>query len=248
MRINNNPRLPRERGRAQQRENAAGTLGIYLHIPFCKRRCRYCTFLSDDEAGEKERSLYVAQLRREIAGKSERYAAGRTVDTIFVGGGTPTVLPPNELDDIIEGVYSRFNVSEDPEITVEANPGTVDEGYLRALMESGVNRISFGVQSFDRGMLGYLGRIHTADEALRSYAAARAAGFDNVNIDLIFGLPDQSADIWNADLREALSLQPEHISFYGLQLEEDTPLYDDVMSGRLDAISDIEDRRMYHSA
>jgi len=224
------------------------TLGIYMHIPFCRHRCRYCTFLSDDEAGDKERSLYVSQLSREIAGKSEQYAPGKIIDTIFIGGGTPTILPITEIDDLIEAVYSRFHVSDSPEITVEANPGTVDLDYLLSLKESGVNRISFGVQSFDEEMLERLGRIHTADEAIRSFEAARDAGYDSVNIDLIFGLPDQSAASWNADLRRALSLHPDHISFYGLQLEEETPLYDDVMSGKLEALSDIEDRKMYHAA
>ncbi|MDR0596558.1 MAG: radical SAM family heme chaperone HemW, partial [Clostridiales Family XIII bacterium] len=248
MRTNNNRRLPRGQGRAKKQGSAPGALGIYLHIPFCRQRCRYCTFLSDDESGEKERSLYVSQLRREIAGKGGQYAEGRSVDTIFIGGGTPTVLPEHEIDDLIEAVYSKFHVAGEPEITVEANPGTVDRQYLAALRESGVNRVSFGVQSFDEKTLERLGRIHTAAEAAGSFMAARDAGFDNINIDLIFGLPAQSAEQWDADLREALSLRPEHISFYGLQLEEETPLYDDVMSGRLDALSDIEDRRMYHSA
>jgi oxygen-independent coproporphyrinogen-3 oxidase len=224
------------------------TLGIYLHIPFCKRRCRYCTFLSDDDTGDKERSLYVAQLRREIAGKSELYAKGRLVDTIFLGGGTPTILPPTEIDDIIEAVYSRFHVADDAEITVEANPGTVDREYLRAIRDIGANRLSFGVQSFDDCTLMRLGRVHSAREAVDSYAVAREAGYDNVNIDLIFGLPDQSAASWEGDIRTALSLRPDHLSFYDLQLEEETPLYEDVMSGRLEALTDIEDRRMYHAA
>ncbi|MDR2162924.1 MAG: radical SAM family heme chaperone HemW [Clostridiales Family XIII bacterium] len=229
-----------------KKKNSA--LGIYIHIPFCKHRCRYCTFLSDDETGDKERSLYVAQLRREIAGKSELYAAGRVVDTIFIGGGTPTILPIAEIDDIIEAVYSRFCVADDAEITIEANPGTVDREYLRGVREVGANRISFGVQSFDDGTLRRLGRIHTSREAVESYDAARAAGYGNVNIDLIFGLPDQSVGSWAGDIRTSLGLRPDHISFYDLQLEEETPLYEDVISGRLEALSDIEDRRMYHSA
>ncbi|MDR1496100.1 MAG: radical SAM family heme chaperone HemW [Clostridiales Family XIII bacterium] len=224
------------------------TLGIYIHIPFCKRRCRYCTFLSDDETGDKERSLYVTQLRREISGKSVLYAKERVVDTIFIGGGTPTILPPCEIDDIIEAVYSRFHVANDAEVTVEANPGTVDRGYLRSIRDEGVNRISFGVQSFDEGTLARLGRVHTAGEAVDSYMAAREAGYDNVNIDLIFGLPDQGAESWNQDIRTALSLRPDHLSFYDLQLEEETPLYEDVMAGRLEALTDLEDRRMYHAA
>jgi oxygen-independent coproporphyrinogen-3 oxidase len=139
-------------------------------------------------------------------------------------------------------------VSDEPEITIEANPGTVDREYLSDLRESGVNRVSFGVQSFDDEMLKCLGRIHSSADAVRSFEAARGAGYDNVNADLIFGLPDQSAALWEADLREVLSLRPEHISFYDLQLEEETPLYEDVMSGRLEALSDIEDRKMYHAA
>jgi oxygen-independent coproporphyrinogen-3 oxidase len=226
---------------------ASGKLGIYVHIPFCKQRCRYCTFLSDDDTGDKERSLYVAQLRCEISGKSEQYAGGRIVDTIFIGGGTPTILPAGEIDDIIEAIYSRFHVSEDVEITIEANPGTTDMNYMRSLRDVGVNRVSFGVQSFDDAMLLRLGRIHTASEAIIAYEAARAAGYDNVNIDLIFGLPDQSSASWERDLKNVLSLRPDHVSFYDLQLEEETPLYEDVISGRLEALSDIDDRRMYHA-
>jgi oxygen-independent coproporphyrinogen-3 oxidase len=139
-------------------------------------------------------------------------------------------------------------VTNSPEITVEANPGTVDEICLRSLSDVGVNRLSFGVQSFDDRMLERLGRVHTAREAVESIESARRAGIGNLNIDLIFGLPDQSAESWESDVQTALSLRPEHISFYDLQLEEETPLYEDVISGRLEAISDIEDRLMYHSA
>jgi oxygen-independent coproporphyrinogen-3 oxidase len=224
------------------------TLGIYIHIPFCKHRCRYCTFLSDDDTGDKERSLYVSQLRREISGKGGQYAENHVVDTVFIGGGTPTILPHEEIDDIIEAVYSRFRVADGAEITIEANPGTTDREYLRLVREIGANRISFGVQSFDDDMLQRLGRVHTAREAEESYEAAREAGYDNVNMDLIFGLPDQSAASWARDIDKAIALRPEHISFYDLQLEEETPLYEDVMAGRLEALSDIEDRRMYHAA
>jgi oxygen-independent coproporphyrinogen-3 oxidase len=145
-------------------------------------------------------------------------------------------------------VYSRFHVCEDVEITIEANPGTADRSYLQSLRDVGVNRVSFGVQSFDDAMLHRLGRIHTAREAIAAYEAARVAGYDNVNIDLIFGLPDQGPESWARDLDNVLSLRPDHVSFYDLQLEEETPLYEDVMSGRLEALSDIDDRRMYHAA
>jgi oxygen-independent coproporphyrinogen-3 oxidase len=224
------------------------SLGIYVHIPFCRSKCRYCNFLSSADADGREREQYVSQLRCEIAGKGEQYAAGRTVDTIFLGGGTPTVLPAHVIDDIIEAVYARFRVDAAAEVTVEANPGTIDRRTLSELREAGVNRLSLGVQSFDDDMLRLLGRIHSAREAAEAYAAARVAGFDNVNIDLIFGLPGQTAQAWGADIRKAIGLRPEHISFYDLLLEEGTPLQADVAEGRLEALSDIEDRKMYHAA
>jgi oxygen-independent coproporphyrinogen-3 oxidase len=227
---------------------STGKLGIYIHIPFCRSRCRYCSFLSDDSTGDTERSLYVAQLRREIAGKSALYSAHRTVDTIFIGGGTPTILPSEEIDDVIEAVFSRFRVDDDVEITIESNPGTVDRDNLAALKTAGVNRLSFGVQSFNDDTLSRLGRIHSSDDAARSFGDARAAGFENINIDLIFGMPGQEAAAWIKDVETTIALHPEHISFYDLQLEEETPLYEDVMSGRIDAISDLEDRLMYHCA
>jgi oxygen-independent coproporphyrinogen-3 oxidase len=238
---------------AGARNAAGGTsrrkkLGVYVHIPFCKRRCRYCNFLSDAETGAHERALYVSQLKCEIAGKGDAYGDKFEVDTVFIGGGTPTILSHDEIDDVIESVYSRFRVADDAEITVESNPGTVDRAYLERLKESGVNRLSIGVQSFNGEMLELLGRVHSSSEAIGAFEAARAADFDNVNIDLIFGMPGQSVGLWREDLHRAVALGPDHISFYDLQIEEETPIYEDLMSGLLEPISDISDRRMYHAA
>jgi coproporphyrinogen III oxidase-like Fe-S oxidoreductase len=209
--------------------NAA--LSLYVHIPFCQRKCPYCDF--NTYAGlNRLFEPFTAALVQEIqqAGAARSRPA---VKTIFLGGGTPTVLPAALLAQIIDACRTAFDVLPDAEITSEANPGTVDVSRFAALRSLGVNRLSMGVQSFDPAELEFLGRIHTAGEAVEAMAAARAAGFSNINLDFIYGLPDQSPATWYNTLAQASDLAPEHISLYSLTIEEGTPFGDWAAAGRL---------------
>jgi oxygen-independent coproporphyrinogen-3 oxidase len=171
-----------------------------------------------------------------------------TVDTIFVGGGTPSILSPELLCDLLDAVFARYRVREDAEITIEANPGTLTPEKLTAFRNAGFTRISMGAQSFDPGLLKMMGRIHTPEEIFESFSTARKAGFDNINLDLIFGLPGETQKQWMKDIDTAIGLTPEHISFYSLQIEEGTEIYHDIVSGKVETLPDLEDRIMYHNA
>lgn len=204
-------------------------LALYLHIPFCAARCHYCDF--NTYAGlDSYHEPYVAALADEIT----RAGAERNrppVSSVFVGGGTPTVLPRRLLAQLLGACREAFDITEDAEITSEANPGTADASLFAALREMGVNRLSMGVQSLDEAELRWLGRIHGADEAVTAYRAARRAGFENINLDFMFGLPGQSIATWQRTLDRAINLGPEHLSLYGLTVEHGTPLYDLVRRG-----------------
>lgn len=219
-------------------------LGLYLHIPFCLQKCRYCDFLSAPAAPAVQ-ERYLAALRREIELTARcPDIAGRRFVTLYVGGGTPTALPPAALAEIIALCLRSFSFSGDgadgrPEVTVEANPGTVASDGLARLKDAGVNRLSLGVQAFDDRLLRILGRIHTAQDARVAFAAARAAGFSNINIDLMFGLPEQTLAAWEQTLAEAIALGPEHISTYSLIVEEGTPFGELAARGEL-ALPDEE--------
>ena len=204
-------------------------LVLYIHIPFCAARCAYCDF--NTYAGLKAfYEPYTTALMAEIRRAGE--ARGRPpVRTLFIGGGTPTVLPVDLLARVLAACREAFDVDPRAEITSEANPGTVDQTRFTALREMGVNRLSLGVQSFDDDELRWLGRIHTAAKAEEAFAAARAAGFENVNLDLIFGLPGQDRATWAATLARAVALGPEHLSLYSLTVEHGTPLARQVRRG-----------------
>jgi oxygen-independent coproporphyrinogen-3 oxidase len=208
-------------------------LSIYVHIPFCTAKCGYCDFNS--YAGHEHMiPSYTEGLVRET--KLWRSAtAGRAAETIFFGGGTPSLTPLGELRRIMDGLREAFAVAPDAEVTVEANPGSLDEDYLRGLRELGVNRLSIGVQSFHDDELRALDRIHSAADAKDAFRAARAAGFDNVNLDLIYGLPEHPIERWRESAEQALALDPEHLSLYALTVEEGTPLARDVARGRTPA-------------
>ena len=202
----------------------ARPLGLYLHIPFCKSKCIYCDFYSLARSEEKM-DAYCAALKRELSQGAAR-AAAYTIDTVYLGGGTPSLLGARRLAELLEAVGAHYALSRDAEITFEANPDSAqDADALRLLRSAGFNRISLGAQSFDDGELRALGRIHTAAETARAAAAARSAGFDNVSLDLIYGLPRQTMARWQANLAAAVALQPEHLSCYGLKVEKGTPLY-----------------------
>lgn len=222
-------------------------VSLYIHIPFCVKKCRYCDFLSGP-SGEEEKAAYLEALAQEIQGAGEILQKdGRDIDTIFFGGGTPTVLTAGQMEHLMFLLSLHFRIRSDAEITVECNPGTADFDKLCALRNMGINRISIGVQSFHDAELSLLGRIHTAKEALSCIDSARRAGFANLNLDLIFSLPGQTYDDWMENLHTAVSLSPEHISAYSLILEEGTPFLEMQRRGELPPLpSDEEDRRMYH--
>ena len=193
---------------------------IYIHIPFCIRKCDYCDFLSGP-SGPKEQTDYVQALLREIQAAEE--GEGRSVSSIFIGGGTPSVLDERLLGDILREIRNRFKMKEDAEITIEVNPGTANIGKLQAYREMGINRLSIGLQSPEDRELKILGRIHNYGQFLETYQEARTVGFDNINIDLMSAIPDQTYEGWVKNLRTVAELEPEHISAYSLIVEEGTP-------------------------
>lgn len=241
-------------------------LGIYIHIPFCVRKCPYCGFHSHPLENAEELRIYKDRLIKEIyyfctaRGDNPK----RTVDSIFIGGGTPSIMPTDYIDEILSVINNCFHVTRDCEITLEANPftmGTVPlvkndrvsgepfaSGTVPIANFSAVNRLSIGVQSFDDDVLKTLGRIHNADEAAKAFEMARSAGFDNINLDLMFGIPGQTMGQWTKTLEKAIALNPEHISFYSLQIEEGTPYYKRFMDGDFDELPEELDRDMYHTA
>jgi oxygen-independent coproporphyrinogen-3 oxidase len=205
-------------------------IGLYVHIPFCTAKCGYCDFNSYAKQEHLVPS-YTQSLLRE-AELWQSATRGRTVGTVFFGGGTPSLMPLEEMRTLIDGLRAAFDIVPDAEVTLEANPGSIDQPYLRGLRDLGVNRLSIGVQSFHDDELRTLDRLHTAQHALDAFAAARAAGFDNISIDLIFGLPEQSLERWQETLEQAVALAPVHLSCYALTVEEETPLANAISRGR----------------
>ena len=221
-------------------------LGLYVHIPFCEKKCPYCDFNTYAKLDNLFQS-YVDALCLEL----EMWAAridGRTLHTIFLGGGTPTVLTVAQLAQIFGTIQRCYRLAPDCEITSEANPGTVDQAKFAGLRGLGVNRLSMGVQSFDPGELSFLGRIHSVDDVTDAFAAARSAGFDNINLDFIFGLPNQSPAVWLGTLDKAIALAPEHLSLYSLIVEPETPLFHWVETGRVPAPDDDLAGELYETA
>ena len=219
-------------------------IGCYVHIPFCVRKCAYCDFNSYSGYTDAHIARYVSALTREI----KQTAPGSPVDTIFFGGGTPTAIPAPDEAALLQSVLATLPVALDAEITTEANPGTMDVAHLAVLREAGFNRISFGVQSFDPGLLKTMDRIHSADEARNAVKAARAAGFENISLDLMFGLPRQNLKQWEDSLHEALALETEHLSLYSLIVEEGTGFYTLQQKGRLPLPEDDLADDMYEMA
>ncbi len=205
--------------------------GLYVHIPFCATKCPYCDF--NTYAGiEAMMGPYLAALRSEIELWGEVLGEPR-LETVFFGGGTPSYLPAGSLDMLLDAIRGEFGLADDAEVTAEANPDDLDQRKLASLLEAGVNRLSIGVQSLDDGLLRVLGRRHSAREAIDAFDASRSAGFDNVSIDLMYGLPDQTPEQWIATLDTALGLRPSHISMYCLTLEGGTPMERDAAAGRI---------------
>ena len=223
------------------------TLGLYLHIPFCVQKCRYCGFLSFDGIGRDLHSAYVKALCAEIRSRKEA-VRDFAVDTVFLGGGTPSVLQAEELCAILRTCFETFTILTDAEITMESNPKTLSTEKLAACKEAGINRLSIGVQSLNDDVLALMGRIHTAADALAAYAEARTAGFHNINLDLMFGVPGQTPEIFTDTLSRTVELQPEHLSFYSLQIEEGTEFERLFRQGDLRETEEDADRKMYHDA
>lgn len=210
--------------------------GIYIHIPFCAQKCAYCDFLSFPGRHEEKKRRYLAALEHEIRHR----VCGRwsQANTIFIGGGTPTTLTAAELKQLLKVLADCVDLSRVEEFTVEANPGTVDAEKLAVLKHGGVNRLSFGVQSFDEQLLKMVGRVHTADEAADAVRLARQTGFENINLDLMYGLPGQTFTQWKATIDRALELAPEHLSLYQLIPEEGTYLVRQMEAGKLPPIDE----------
>ena len=219
--------------------------GLYVHVPFCIKKCIYCDFNSYAYPEDEKIAVhneYFDALYKEL--EMVNGAVNEPFETVFIGGGTPSAVNP----EYIAGLLKRIPLAKDTEVTTEANPGTLDAKKLAAYRKAGINRISMGVQSFNDDELRFLGRIHSADEAMEAFRIARAAGFDNVNIDLIFGFPGHTLESWKKTLETAIELGPEHISFYSLQIEEGTPLYEMFRRDEAEQISDELNREMYHTA
>jgi oxygen-independent coproporphyrinogen III oxidase len=202
--------------------------GLYIHIPFCIRKCAYCGFYSITDRSRIP--AFRSALRREM----DLYRGwAASFDTLYLGGGTPSVLPADDLQGLIADIRAAFAITADAEITVEVNPGDITAGFLAAIHRAGVNRLNIGIQSFEDGILALLGRRHDRTQAVAAVAACRDAGIGNIGIDLICGIPGQGMDPWLATLREALSLNPDHLSCYQLTLEEGTPLAERCSRGEI---------------
>lgn len=215
-------------------------LGLYIHIPFCIKKCGYCDFLSW-KGTEEEREAYVSALIKEIRSYRE-FAEGYKVSTVFVGGGTPSVLDPAQAERIFDEVRGTFHIEKQPEITIEANPGTITREKLDVWKQCGVNRLSMGLQSTDNDNLKMLGRIHTWEEFLEGLSMAREASFDNISADLISSIPGQTREKWEKELETLAGQKLEHISVYQLILEEGTRFYEEY-AGHPELLPDEEESR-----
>lgn len=216
--------------------------GIYIHIPFCQSRCIYCGFYSSTH--KEMRRQYVDALLKEMSmrkntklGVSHGLDASCYTDTIYIGGGTPSTLPVKEIERILNGIRDNYP-GEPREVTMEMNPDDIDKALISAIKTMGVNRISMGIQTFSDNRLHFLRRRHSAEQAIKAVDTVRHCGIDNVSIDLMFGFPNETIDEWTSDIKQALSLEPSHISAYCLMYEEGTPLYHMLQKGKVKQIDD----------
>ncbi len=222
------------------------TCGLYIHVPFCRHKCNYCDFYSTTQMDLMPR--YLAALLQEIDLLfNNPPSGGFDFSTLYLGGGTPSLLSPQHIETIFAKLAAHGSIHPQAEITLEANPGALDDEHLAAYRHAGINRLSLGIQSFIDCELAFLQRIHTAAEAKASFRAARQAGFDNISLDLIFALPGQSLSDWYCSLQQALELAPEHVSMYGLTIEEGTPLHRTLQQGLCKKIDEELEREMYLS-
>lgn len=225
------------------------TISIYAHIPFCIKKCPYCDFNSVATALIPD-NVYINTLIRELLFhiKERPVLSTKTLETIYIGGGTPSLISPHNIKRLLSGIRQAFAESNPEEITMEINPGTVTKDSLAAFRNAGINRLSIGIQSFNDKTLKTLGRIHSVDNSIKCYEYARMAGFDNIGIDLIFGAPGQSIEEWEQDLKTAVALKPEHISTYNLTVEKGTLFFELHKNGKLILPSEEEQVLMYELA
>ena len=217
--------------------------GIYIHMPFCRVKCMYCDFYSVADRDDAIPAYFEALLKEiELCPTDTTHW---DIDTIFIGGGTPSLTPPHQLKNLIHTLTNKFDVANVSEFTMEANPGEAPADYLEAYRELGVNRISMGVQSIEPALLQFLTRIHGPDEVFNTFDAVRQAGFENINCDLIFNIPNQKMDIWKRDLQQIVDLKPEHLSCYSLTVEEGTQLFQYVNRGKVAMPSDDQSAELY---
>ena len=219
-------------------------LSLYIHIPFCVRKCGYCDFLSAP-AYEKARDRYVQALLMEIERYQGTETADRKIKTLYIGGGTPSILSVDQLDCIMQKIKYTFNFCDDIEASMEMNPGTASKEKCRALYQMGINRLSIGLQSTNDMELKTLGRIHSYEDFINTYTWCREAGFQNINVDLMAALPYQTVESYTTGLRKIIRLAPEHISAYSLILEEGTPFYQKYNSGCYPLPDEEQERLMY---
>jgi oxygen-independent coproporphyrinogen-3 oxidase len=217
--------------------------GIYVHIPFCEKRCEYCDFFS--LVSPENIPVFMQSLRKEIDLRSKAIDAGIQFDSLYIGGGTPSLLSSAELEKLFRDMTACFSLTGNAEITIEVNPESISREKLNTMRQLGVNRISIGIQSFLDHELQYLGRIHTAEQSEIAYKKARNAGFDNISIDLIFALPDQNPDEWRYSLDRAAELHPEHISAYSLIFEDGTPFGERLLTNKVRARSADEEYEFF---
>ena len=223
-------------------------VGIYIHIPFCMRKCHYCDFFSKAIDDSDVRNEYTRALLQEISYYGKRYGKTLEADTIFFGGGTPSLMEPELIDSIIATIKDNFTLYEDAEISMECNPATLTPEKLTGYKEAGVNRLSIGVQSMDDEVLEELGRLHRSIDVTNTVKMARKAGFDNISLDLMFSVPKLNIKKWRSTVKRASGLKPEHISLYSLEIAEGTEFYRRYKSGELKEQLASIDRIMYHMA
>lgn len=219
-------------------------IGVYIHIPFCKSKCFYCDFISYSYKNEWIEG-YIKALKREIIETINNIKEEFIIDTIYIGGGTPSYIDSKHIYEILQIPQLKNKVAEDCEITIEINPGTINKEKIIDYKNAGINRISMGLQSTNNEILKAIGRIHTYEQFLESYNLVRMAGFENINVDLMLALPNQTIEILEESVQKVININPEHISIYSLILEEDTKLYDMVNSNKTSLPSEEQEREMY---
>lgn len=223
-------------------------LGIYVHIPFCKQKCYYCDFISYAKK-EEVVEQYISSLKKEIKEQSKRVNKNEnSITTIYIGGGTPSFINENYIKEILNEIKQNYNIKQDSEITIEVNPGTVNEEKLEEYRKIGINRLSIGLQSTKDNLLKQIGRIHNYEEFVTCYKLARKIGFKNINVDLMLGLPNQTLKDIEESLNEIIKLNPEHISFYSLIVEEGTPIEKMIEQKVLELPNEEIERKMYWDA